>query len=70
MVPPLPRLATALQSAPEISWAESSNRLYINDGCATMADIYEFRSDNLGAKGPLYHFDQVKKVSSHVALFL
>ncbi|CAB1104565.1 MEP12 [Ectocarpus sp. CCAP 1310/34] len=51
-------------SAPDISWAESSNRLYIDGGCATMADIYEDRSDNLGAKGPLYYFDQENNVIS------
>jgi len=28
-----------------------------------MADIYEERSDNLGPKGPLFHFD---KVCGHV----
>ena len=46
-------------SAPTISWATSSNRLYIDAGCATMADIYAERSDNEGPKGPLYYFDQV-----------
>lgn len=25
-----------------------------------MADIYEERSDNLGPKGPIFHFDQVR----------
>ncbi|CAM9841771.1 unnamed protein product [Ectocarpus sp. 12 AP-2014] len=38
------------ESAPEISWEESSNHLYINGGCATMADIYEDCSYNLAQK--------------------
>ncbi|CAM9245308.1 unnamed protein product, partial [Hapterophycus canaliculatus] len=40
-----------------MNWAESSNRFYVTGGCATIADIFEERSDNTGAKGPLYHFD-------------
>ncbi len=49
----------SLRSAPTISWATSSNRIYVTEGCATMADIYEERSDKFGPKGPIFHFDQV-----------
>ncbi|CAM9315125.1 unnamed protein product, partial [Laminaria digitata] len=42
----------------EIQWAETSNRIYVREGCVQMSDIMADRSDKNGAKGPIYHFDQ------------
>eukprot|EP00904_Undaria_pinnatifida_P001709 jgi/Undpi1/11539/HiC_scaffold_30.g13836.m1 len=50
---------------PSIRWAASSNRIYVEGGCATINDIIEYRSDKYGPKGPLYYFDQgINKIVS------
>lgn len=38
-----------------------SNRLYVEGGCASMADLVAFRTEDTGILiGPIYHFDPVK----------
>lgn len=42
-------------------YARTSNRLYVEDGCASVADLVAFRTTDRGiAEGPIYHFDPVK----------
>lgn len=47
----------------DISWAKSSNRIYINSGCAQISDIVAKRlEDNGNEEGPMYHFNQVTRL--------
>eukprot|EP00904_Undaria_pinnatifida_P001749 jgi/Undpi1/11575/HiC_scaffold_30.g13871.m1 len=58
--------AACSNEALELQWADSSNRIYVNAGCATISDIIDFRSDNLGQKGPIYHFNKDTNTFSSV----
>lgn len=45
---------------PSMRFSNNSNRLYVEDGCATMADLMAFRTTALGiVEGPIYYFDPV-----------
>lgn len=45
---------------PSISYAATSNRIYVNSGCAYVSDLMAARVDKKGnQKGPIYHFDPV-----------
>ncbi|CAN0463675.1 unnamed protein product, partial [Ascophyllum nodosum] len=44
---------------PTLSYAATSNRLYVDAGCATIYDLWEYRTDSNGKqKGPIWHFAQ------------
>lgn len=63
--PPAPYARTSFRLPEEvISYASSSNRLYVDYGCVTIADLLAYRSDGNGnQKGPIWHFDPVSTLS-------
>lgn len=47
-------------AAPVVSWDPDDNRLTLESGCATMADLVDLRTDANGINmGPVYHFSKV-----------
>eukprot|EP00904_Undaria_pinnatifida_P001002 jgi/Undpi1/10902/HiC_scaffold_3.g01428.m1 len=43
---------------PTLSYASSSNRIYVDGGCATIADLMDYRTGVKGNhKGPIWYFD-------------
>lgn len=46
---------------PSMRFSAHSNRLYVEGGCASMADLVAFRTTAKGVlEGPIYHFDPVR----------
>lgn len=63
--PPLPSSVFSSNTSrgePELSWSATSNRIYVNGGCATISDLLNYRLDGNGKqKGPIWHFDDVRR---------